>query len=165
MASETIMPVMSLLGVAFSFASKDLGTRVRRLKKASREHATLQGLVRADEARGLKWEKGSNTRMVQGCFTAGSFIYTLFAKLAADDSLLLYTAAREAYEEVFEGLHTWSVRQAVLLGLRSLPTRQVFLAKVAGGSERGRAEAISARFADSWGPLEAALSEMVADAP
>ena len=159
------MPVMSLLGVAFGFAAKDLGMRVNKLKKASKQFGTLQSLVQADQELGRKWERGSNTRMVQGCYTAGAFIHALFAKLAADDSLLLYTAAREAYEEVFEGLHTWSVRQAVLLGLRSLPTRDVFLMRVAGRSDAARVEAIDASFSDSWTTLETILSGLLTDAP
>ena len=166
LASETIMPVMSLLGVAFSFASKDLGTRVKKLKKvAEGEAMTLQEILRQDEAAGTKWVKGSNTRMIQGCYTAGAFVFKLFANLAMDESVLLYTAARDAYEEVFSGLHTWSVRQAVLLGLRSLPTKAVFMERVAGSNDEGRARIVNEKFSAAWIPLSRVLLEMVGDAP
>lgn len=58
-ASETIMPVMALLGVAFSFASKDLGTRVKKLNKVSPAVPSLQELVKADSQSGQKWVKVS----------------------------------------------------------------------------------------------------------
>ena len=91
--------------------------------------------------------------MIQGCYTAGAFIYELFRILAeSDESSLLYDAAKDAYEKVFNGLHTWTVRQAVLLGLRSLPTKAVFMERVAGENGDVKCKSINDRFSSAWIP-------------
>ena len=137
--------------------------------------------------------------MIQGCYTAGAFVYQLFRILGEESSstssgddddnsnnnnILLYDAARAAYELVFTGLHTWTVRQAVLLGLRSLPPKAVFMERVAGEiviastsktsnysiSEKEialakKCKSVHERFSSAWVPLSKELLKLIGDAP
>lgn len=129
-ACSLVSPLFGCLGIAFKFAEIDYVAKVHDLADASKSIVTLQALLDQDIQGKCVRKAGSHSRNLLRVKRGLDMVKVLFEQIIVTEGNSLNNAACKAYAEVFAPHHSWTIRQAVNLGMYALPTKAQLLNKL-----------------------------------
>jgi hypothetical protein len=132
-ACKQIIPLVSALGGAFSFAVSDLVTKVKQQEERIALGTTsVVAMLQEEKATKRSKSSGSGTRNLKRMFYMLWFVEQLVAQLGNGKELL--EALRMAYGETMEKGHGWVMAKTVRAAFHLAPTTDAILQ--AAGSSR-----------------------------
>ncbi|XP_078457892.1 ceramide-1-phosphate transfer protein-like [Lampetra planeri] len=145
---KELVRFMNGLGAVFSFISRDAATKINILQglldgEEAHNYRTLQAMARLEVARTPAFSAAPG-HVHSGCrdflrlHRALLWLHLFLEKLRASDeaSERPSVLCAEAYGASLAQHHPWLVRRASALAFRTLPARQVFLARLGAGPEK-----------------------------
>lgn len=159
----------SFLGRALSMAFSDITTKAQIIQTNFKNtpFTGIQSMIRDEVSRGVEKEnsskRASTARTVLRLMWFLDFLKVMITHLIEHRDWTLGKACRKAYKTALAPHHPWAVRVAAKLGIKTVPSKEVYMSRLLGNIEYDRQIEVFRTMMDESIPIRDVLWKFYAD--